>query len=235
MPTLLKAVLIGLGTGILIAIPIGPSGLESVRWTITKGFRRGIWVAVGSVIADTFDVLLINFGLLSWIQTNKLLEAIFWLLSGTITFYIGYRTLKKNKKQGPQEDDTEGKVIKDHPVFTGFIINTTYPMTHFSWLAFSTTFIALWRGAGRIPYVTFLASLLTGIFICLFTLNFLVSKGKKVVKEKHSDKLGSFLAYAIAGLGVAFFVFGIYRLWTTVSLMSRSVSVISLTGLGGII
>jgi threonine/homoserine/homoserine lactone efflux protein len=152
---------------------------------------------------------------LNWIRTNRLLEIFFWLLSGSITFLIGFRTLKKNRRLSSREEKhEEEKVIKDHPVFTGFIINTTYPMTHFSWLAFSTTFIALWRNKGETPYITFLSSMLLGILICLLTINFLASRGKKVIKEKHSDRVGNLLAYAIAALGVAFFAYGLFRLFS---------------------
>ncbi|MDP4090633.1 MAG: LysE family transporter [Bacillota bacterium] len=213
-----EALIIGLVTGIAIAIPIGPSGLESVRWTMSKGFKHGIWVAVGSVIADAMDVVLINFGLLSWIETNKLLEALFWLLSGLVTFYIGFRAVKSGKKYDPEKElEKEEKLLENkkmttHPVFTGFIIAITYPMTHFSWLTFSTTFIRYWRSLGRIPYITFVAAMLLGIFICLTGINFLAAKGRKIGNGKKSEKLTGLLAYLIAALGVGFILFGLYRL-----------------------
>lgn len=211
-----KALLVGLVTGIVIAIPIGPSGIESVRWTMSRGFRQGIWVAVGSVITDTLDVVLINFGLLSWIETNKLLEALFWIVSGVVTFYIGYRAVKSGKEYDldKEEKRLEGNKVTSHPVFTGFIISFTYPMTHFSWLTFSTTFIRYWRGLGSMPYLTFVASMLSGIFICLTCINLLAAKGRKIGNEKKSEKFSGMLAYGIAALGVSFFVFGLFRLGT---------------------
>jgi threonine/homoserine/homoserine lactone efflux protein len=211
----IKALVIGLATGIIIAIPIGPAGIESVRWTITKGFRRGILVAMGSVMADVVDAVLINFGLLSWIETNKLLESLFWIVSGMVTFYIGFRAVKSGKSYdlGEEEKLLAKKGITAHPVFTGFIITLTYPMTHFSWLTFSTTFIRYWRNLGIIPYVTFVASMLSGILICLIGINYLASKGKKVIKVKETGKFTNLLAYGIALLGIGFFIFGLIKLY----------------------
>ncbi|MDT8715694.1 LysE family transporter [Clostridium sp. 19966] len=212
---LFRALIIGLVTGIIIAIPIGPSGIESVRWTISKGFKKGIWVAVGSVIADTFDVVLINFGLLNWIKTNKTLEIIFWIVSGAVTFFIGIRAIMESKKvlKEPKETEVSDKV-KSLPLFTGFIINITYPMTHLSWLAFSTTFIAVWRHISFGAYVTFVVSMLSGIMICLTMINILASKGKKVAKQSNSSKFADLLAYGIAILGIIFFTYGIFKLVT---------------------
>ena len=210
-----KALFIGLATGVIIAIPIGPAGIESVRWTITKGFRRGILVAAGSVMADFVASVLINFGLLSWIETNKLLEAIFWIVSGGVTFCIGYRAVKSGKSYDleKEEEFLEKKGITNHPVFTGFIITLTYPMTHFSWLTFSTTFIRYWRNLGMVPYITFVAAMLLGILTCLTGINYLASKGKKVIKVKETGKFTNLLAYGIALLGTGFFIFGLVKLY----------------------
>lgn len=211
----IKALVIGLATGVVIAIPIGPAGIESVRWTMSKGFRHGIWVAIGSVAVDTVDVVLINFGLLSWIETNKLLEAIFWIISGIVTFYIGFRAVRSGRKYNLDEEEEllEKKKITMHPIFTGFIISITYPMTHFSWLTFSTTFIRYWRGQGIVPYVTFVAAMLSGILICLTFMNLLAAKGRKIGSGKKTEKFTGLLAYGIATLGIAFIFFGVYRLW----------------------
>lgn len=211
----IKALVIGLATGVVIAIPIGPAGIESVRWTMSKGFRHGIWVAIGSVAVDTVDVVLINFGLLSWIETNKLLEAIFWIISGIVTFYIGFRAVRSGRKYNLDEEEEllEKKKITMHPIFTGFIISITYPMTHFSWLTFSTTFIRYWRGQGIVPYVTFVAAMLSGILICLTFMNLLAAKGRKIGSGKNTEKFTGLLAYGIATLGIAFIFFGVYRLW----------------------
>lgn len=212
---LIRAIYTGLFTGMVIAIPMGPAGIESVRWTVSKGFRKGILVAAGSLIADAIDVMLINFGLLDLIESNKLVEVFFWLLSGGIIFYIGYNSIKNIKinKSRQESEDIKVKEIKSRPVFTGFIINFSNPMTHFFWLTLSSTVIRRWRYLGRLPYFLFAVSMLSGMFISLFLINFLAHKGKKIAAPKHSGKFSDILAYGVAIIGVGFFAYGIYRLY----------------------
>lgn len=213
---IVRAIYTGLITGIVIAIPMGPAGIESVRWTINKGLKYGVMIAAGSLIADAIDVMLINFGVLELIQTNKLLEVFFWMLSGVIIFYIGYKAIKKNKNKQDEDEEKElqdKKEEKHLPVLTGFIINFTNPMTHFFWLTLSTTVIRVWRNYGKLTYFIFAVSMLAGMFISLFGINFIASKGKKVATPKLSGKFSVLLEYGIAVIGIGFFVYGLYVLY----------------------
>lgn len=219
---MIRAIYTGLLTGIAIAIPMGPAGLESVRLTITKGFKYGIMLAAGSLIADAIDVMLINFGLLELIKTNRLLEVFFWVLSGVIVFYIGFKEIRKRKKlsgdvtgnkDGELKDSIDKKEGEHIPLLTGFIINISNPMTHFFWLTLSSTVIRVWRDYGKLTYFIFAVAMLTGMFISLFIINFIASKGKKVATPKLSGKFSVLLEYGIAAIGIGFFVYGLYVLY----------------------
>jgi threonine/homoserine/homoserine lactone efflux protein len=225
---IVKAIYTGLFIGMAIAIPMGPAGFESVRWTITKGFRKGLLVAAGSLIADAIDVMLINFGLLELIETNKLLEIFFWEISGIIIFYIGYRALKSSKKGSEavvskaNDEVTLDSTVENNlsklgsghhkALFTGFIVNFSNPMTHFFWLTLSSTVIRVWRGYGRLVYFIFAVFMLCGMFVSLWGINFLASKGKKISAPKVSGKTANLLVYVILAFGAAFLANGIYKL-----------------------
>lgn len=216
---IIRALYIGLFTGIVIAIPMGPAGLESVRWTILKGLKQGVMVAAGSLIADAIDVMLINFGLLDLIETNKLLEVFFWMISGVVIFYIGFKAVKHAKSHDVDKTDksTGGKGMKSRPILTGFIVNFSNPMTHFFWLTLSSTVIRVWRSAGRLPYFVFAVSMLSGMFLSLWCINFLASKGKKInIPKFTSGKVSNLLAYGISAIGIGFFLYGIYKLYLVV-------------------
>ncbi|MDP4093684.1 MAG: LysE family transporter [Bacillota bacterium] len=215
---IIRALYTGLFTGIVIAIPMGPAGFESVRWTLLYGLKQGILVVIGALIADSVDVMLINFGLLDLIETNKLLEVFFWLLSGVIIFFVGSRAVKSLKESTEtQEQILEKKEIKSKPLLTGFIINFSNPMTHFFWLTLSSTVIRVWRSAGRLPYFVYAVSLLVGMFISLFAINYLSTKGKKFKVPKLSGKFTSILSYGISALGIGFFSYGIYVLYVYIT------------------
>jgi threonine/homoserine/homoserine lactone efflux protein len=218
---IIRAIYTGLITGIAIAIPMGPAGFESVRWTVTKGFRQGVKVAAGSLIADAIDVMLINFGLLELIETNKLLEIAFWEISGIIIIFIAYKALINSKKQSRKENDgaeakeaipAETNSDKHKAIFTGFIVNFSNPMTHFFWLTLSSTVIRIWRSYGRLVYFVFALFMLCGMFTSLYVINLVASKGKKISAPKVSGRAGNLLSYAILAFGLFFICNGIYKL-----------------------
>ena len=212
---LIRALYIGLFTGMVIAIPMGPAGLESMRWTVTKGLKKGLLVAAGSLIADAADVMFINFGLLNLIETDKLVEVFFWMLSGSVIFFIGYKSAIVSRKSDPfhMESHHESKKIASRPLLTGFVINFTNPMTHFFWLTLSSTVIRVWRNTGGLTYFVFAVSMLSGMFLSLFGINYLASKGRNIKAPKLSGKLNLWLSYGISIIGVGFVVYGLYILY----------------------
>lgn len=216
---IIRALYTGLFTGIAIAIPMGPAGFESVRWTVTKGLKQGVLLAAGSLIADAIDVMLINFGLLELIETNKLLEVFFWEISGVIILYIGIKAIRKKKSAEKDEAAAaeEDRSRRSKALFTGFIVNFSNPMTHFFWLTLSSTVIRLWRTHGRLVYFIFSVAMLCGMFLSLFVINYLAAHGKKISAPKVSGKVESLLAYGISAFGVGFILNGFYKLFIYLS------------------
>ena len=56
----IKAIISGLCVGFVTAIPLGPSGVESIKRSLSNGFKEGFKVSMGAVLADCFYILLIN-------------------------------------------------------------------------------------------------------------------------------------------------------------------------------
>lgn len=217
---LFKAIYMGLFTGMVIAIPMGPAGLESIRWTLTTNLRKGLLVAAGSLIADAIDILFINFGLLDLFETNKLLEAILWIVSGLVILFIGIKAIRSEHKpeseSGSDEHQKKGALpSKDgaRPVLVGFIVNFTNPMTHFFWLTLSSTVIRVWKSAGQLPYFIYAVAMLSGMFLSLAGLNLLASKGKRLKVPKLSGKAAALLAYGVTAFGAGFLINGAYKLF----------------------
>ena len=82
--TILKAIIIGFFTGFLASIPLGPSGLESVSRSITKGFKEGFKVSLGAVSADIVYIIIINLGFLTFFTKNPKSYSFFWIVSGIV-------------------------------------------------------------------------------------------------------------------------------------------------------
>lgn len=210
---LMHATYTGIITGILIALPMGPAGIESVRWTIIKGFKQGITLAIGTLITDAFDLALINFGILDFIKISKKIEVFIWVLSGLAIFIIGFKGIMTHRKALLSEEDTTAEMAKSmtRPFLTGFLINFTNLGTHFFWLTLSSTVFSIWRSAGKLPFLVFSVSIMIGLFICILTINLCVAKGLKAYLSNLTTKISHLLAYGLALLGIGFITYGIYK------------------------
>jgi len=213
MQLIFRAVYIGLITGYLLALPTGPAGLESIRWTLNHGFRKGMTVALGALTADVIDIVLINHGLLELIRLHYLLEVAFWLLFGIVVLVIGLGEMRKMRLH--EKSDLlvphPKKDKKKRAFLTGFLMTFTYPGTHFFWLTLGSTLFQVWRPSGKPVYYTFTVSLMVGMLLALITLNWLASKGKHFAPPKISGKITGLIPYGITLLGIGFIIIGIIR------------------------
>jgi len=204
-----RAFYVGLFTGYILALPTGPAGIESVRWTLTKGFKHGIFVAIGAIAADTLDVILINFGFLELLKLHALIEASFWILFGGVILFIGLRDRKRQYMTISPSPNKPMKTLKTHHAFlTGFLISMTYPGVHLFWITISTTVIRSWKASGPIAYYTFTVSLLMGMSLALLTLNLLAKKGRHITMPAFMKEMIKWVPTIIAGLGVVFILVG---------------------------
>ena len=211
------AICSGLAMGFVIALPVGPAGLEAINRTLSQGFLQGFLVSLGAVSADTFDVVLINFGLFKILNNSEKTKSIFFIICGVILSLLGYFSLLKYKRGQDAEFDLEileNKKVKSMPCLAGFFIGMSNPFTHILWFALSGTAIRYWEGMGNISYYSFIFFTLFGMLLWLALLNYLVLKGYKKInlKSKKASKLISMLiAWCIFGIGAGFIVFGIIK------------------------
>ncbi|MCY6485357.1 LysE family transporter [Clostridium aestuarii] len=203
-----KAIITGFSTGLAISIPLGPAAIKSVDQTISKGFKKGFVISLGAITADMAYLILINCGLSKLLKTNKITEALFWIISGTVLTFMEYNSIKKLKNQNKNKyDETDSLSF-----WSGFIITFSNPMTPALWLGLSSTALKLWHHAGNMYYYVFLISLLAGMITWFGVLNFLALKGLKIFKNNSSKKISSFTKWIILILGIFFILFGIVKL-----------------------
>lgn len=202
--TFLKALITGIFTGLIVSVPLGPAGIESIKRTITTGYKNGFTVSLGALSADLTYILLINCGLSNLLSANKKTEALFWVVSGAILSLIGYSSIRKgihvkNKSIKPQ---------KTNPFFAGYFIVLTNPMTPSLWLTVSGTSIKAWQMVGKFYYVTYITAIICGMILWFAMLNLFAYKGIKFFTPSNTEKTSYLLKYLILGIGLAFILFG---------------------------
>jgi threonine/homoserine/homoserine lactone efflux protein len=208
---LIKAVVIGIATGFVMSIPIGPSGIESVKRTLSKNYFEGFKVSLGAISADLLYLFLINGGLANLLNRNRRTEAIFWIISGLLLSFIGYNSLiNHNGNENFINKLMKNSNISSLSFVTGFMITVSNPMTPSIWLTMSGTVLKAWYHISKLGYYVFIFSLILGMVLWFALLNFLAYKGFNVLSPQKSKSTVSVLMWGIIATGFAFIIWGFY-------------------------
>lgn len=212
--TILKAIFLGYITGFIISIPLGPAGIESVKRTISKGYKEGFCVSLGSLFADVVYLFLINCGLSSLLSKNKKTEALFWIISGLILCYIGYTSIRDQRQSlNFLPKGLSKKTSASFPFIAGFIITFSNPMTLTTWLFMSGTVIRAWYYVNLTCYYIFIISIMSGMVTWFALLNYFALKGVKVLTPSTSRKTSAILMICVFFVGIIFTLFGFVRIF----------------------
>lgn len=204
-----KAICMGFLTGFTASIPLGPSGLESVNRSISKGFKEGFKVSLGAVSADLLYIVIINLGLFTILGKHRHFQSVFWIISGIILISFNRLSFTNNNKK-----TDSGNLLNKYAssgFITGFLITFINPTTPSLWIALSTTVFSIWRYHGRIYFLTSISSMMVGSITWFCLLNVLVSKGVKKMKADYTKKTSKLLNYFLMLLGISFIILGILK------------------------
>ena len=208
--TIIKAILMGFFTGFVASIPLGPSGLESVSRSITKGFREGFKVSLGAVSADIVYIIIINLGFLTFFTRNPKSYSLFWIISGIVLMISTKISL--NAKNSHTTSTQPYFRHASNGFLTGFFITFLNPTTPSLWIALSGTVFNVWRHSGKAFFVFSVSSMIIGSIAWFCLLNIIVSRGVKKLNPKFASGTTKLLDYFLFALGIIFIILGIYRL-----------------------
>jgi threonine/homoserine/homoserine lactone efflux protein len=206
---ILKAILLGFFTGFIASIPLGPSGLESVSRSISKGFRAGFKVSLGAVSADIVYIIIINLGLFTIFTKNSRLNSVFWIVSGIVLILSTKISLKSKRSDSKLE-----KTLYKHTsngFLTGFLITFLNPTTPSVWIALSGTVFNVWRHHGKFFFTVSISSMIIGSITWFCVLNILVSKSFKKLNVNFTNNTTKVLDYFLVILGIIFIIGGTYK------------------------
>lgn len=133
--SIIESILIGIS---IAAIP-GPIFFELVRRTLTKGFWHGFLLAVGEFLGNFILLLLIFFGLNSFL-THTASKITLYLLGSAILIWLGILAFKL-KKQDIEKSYTK-KISSNNSIFVGFGIALTSPIVIALWISLSGSYLA---------------------------------------------------------------------------------------------
>lgn len=142
--TFLEYMLIGFFVGILTTAPVGPVNVMAIQHAVYSGFRHGVYVGLGAVIADTIYAVVAIFGVTA---VTKFVEGQFDLIEivgGALLIGFGLKIWHSHPHLNRPENGKERGFLGD--ATAAFFMAITNPGTV---LAFIAIFGALgdWRPA----------------------------------------------------------------------------------------
>lgn len=196
----MEAVLKGVASGLLLAVLVGPVFFTLIQTSIERGFKSGVYVAVGISISDALCIVIAYLGISLINSPGFRIYLSYFGGAILLGFGIYYLFIKSRKPviYNPEhiEERSPWKLMAK-----GFVINGFNPMVLFFWI--STMGIATALG-----YITpgkaaiFFGSIVATVFIT------------DVIKAKLSDKLRALLTARIMKImnllvGLVMFSFGL--------------------------
>lgn len=176
---MLAAVVLGIGTGIVLSVIAGPAFFALLRTSIERGFRAGSALATGVFISDVFYVIITFFTA----QIHYFEETYQPLIAGLgslILVFIGiYYLVRKTRIQM-----RESSHVKNTGYFLkGFLMNLLNPFMLIYWL----TVISLlnrYEHFNDYELRTFLGVTLITILCSDVAKSYLASKWRHMISEK---------------------------------------------------
>ena len=193
--------------GISLAAPIGPVNIEVIRRGLNFGFFPAFLLSIGAASADTTYLLLIYFGLSSFIKV-PIIKTLIWVFGGFVLIYLGYQSIK-NFKVKVKLNKSVPKIGKNSFI-TGYLITISNPMTIVWWIGVFGSILgtSIYNVSKTIALLNSL-TIIIGVILWFFILSLVLHWCKSVFKEKH-------IKYVNLTAGIILVGFGLYFLYNAV-------------------
>lgn len=199
------AAIIGLISGFLISIPVGPINLTIINEGAHRGFRWAFLIGLGAVAMDLIYCS-VAFAGFSGLLGSRLMRAIIELLSFLAMLYLGVKYLMTpDLPETSKSADVVEHRLHPHTAFTiGFVRVLGNPAVLLFWIALSATFISHQWIADTWPSKTAcVVGMAAGTFAWFTFLSFVVSLGHGRFSKKSLVRMAHFSGAAFLLMGVA--------------------------------
>jgi threonine/homoserine/homoserine lactone efflux protein len=170
---------LGLFSGFLISIPVGPINLAIINEGAKRGFKWGVLIGFGAIAMDIIYCG-IAFAGFSGLFTTRLLRATIELLSFLALIYLGIKYLRATELPATSKslELVEHKLHPHTAFMIGFVRVLGNPAVLLFWITLSASFMShdwianTWASKGAC-----VIGMATGAFSWFVLLSFLVSLG----------------------------------------------------------
>jgi threonine/homoserine/homoserine lactone efflux protein len=197
--------------GISLAAPLGPASVAVIQNGLKQGFQRAFLTGVGVTLADTTYLMLVFFGLSSFINA-PIVKVLIWVFGSIILVYLGIQSLRDGTTSFVLEADI-GPSSRS-PLLAGYLINLSNPLAVIWWLGiFGSILSSAAAGGSRTSALMVSSTILAGILLWHSFIAFLTHWGKRFLNQK-TIRFINILA------GIVLILFGLRLAYLAISTMA---------------
>jgi len=200
--------------GMASAATIGPVSIETVRRGLKGGFSSAFSVNIGATIIDAVYLLLIFFGLASFV-TNPTFKIALGIFGAVVLVFFGVQSIREFFMKQSLFNKMSARESKGSFV-AGMLINISNPMAIMAWLAFYGVVSSSVSGIDRDVLLFNLALVVVGTTLWGLILSYMTHLWKKVMTEKA-------LRYVSLISGMILIGFGLYFGYTAILVASAPI------------
>jgi leucine efflux protein len=134
-----------LGTIFIILLP-GPNSLYVLTIALQKGWRFGVWGAIGIFIGDALLMLAVALGAASLLISSPIAFSLVQTVGAVYLAWMGYGLLRSGQQRWGKGAEVKGdemqrRLMQWHPLFAALTLSLTNPKAIFFFIAFFSQFI----------------------------------------------------------------------------------------------
>ena len=156
----------GVLVGLTFAVLLGPAFFSLIQTGIHRGFRSGVFLAIGIFFSDLTALILTYFGAIQFLGSDPRQNTLFSIIGGIILIIFGTYTFIR-KVENPAGDENSGNNSKPSKFYVyiikGFLLNAANPGMWFIWITVVVSISAKFGVNNEANYL-FLAGALGTIF-----------------------------------------------------------------------
>ena len=188
--------------GISLAAPIGPSSVAVIQNGLQKGFGRAFLTGIGVTMADATYMLVVYFGLSSFVSI-PVVKILIWILGALVLLYLGVQSIREAGRR--IDFEAPPLISARHPLIVGYLVNISNPIAVVWWLGiFGSLLGAVVAGPAKAGVFFSGASILAGILLWHTTASLLSHEGKRFLNPSTARYISIIAGVVLILFGMRF-------------------------------
>lgn len=188
--------------GISIAAPIGPASIAIIQNGLQGGFFRAFLTGVGVTLADATYLLVVFFGLSSFLDQTWL-KILIWIFGALVLFYLGIQSIREARRPIVFEYATGPRTR--NPLLVGYLVNISNPIAVVWWLGIFGSLLSASTGdRAQLQALASSSAILIGILLWHTTLSLLTHWGNRLLNETTTKYISIIAGIVLLLFGLRF-------------------------------